>query len=75
MKVAVLGFGTVGSGVYEIIRDKAFTDICGEEIEIKYLLDIRDFDNEEIKPYLTKNFDDILNDDEISVVVEVMLSI
>jgi len=71
-KVAVLGFGTVGSGVYEIIRDKSLKAASTEEIEVKYLLDIRDFDNAELKPYLTKNFDDILNDDEISVVAEVM---
>ncbi len=71
-KAAVLGFGTVGSGVYEIIRDKSFVKSAGEEISIKYLLDIRDFDNDEIKPYLTKDFNDILNDDEINVVAEVM---
>lgn len=71
-KVAVLGFGTVGSGVYEIIRDKSFGSVAGEEIKVKYLLDIRDFDNNEIKPYLTKDFNDIINDDEIVVVAEVM---
>lgn len=72
IKTAIMGFGTVGSGVYEIIRDKAFAGTVGDEVEVKYILDIRDFDDEEIKPMLTKNFDDILNDDEVRIAAEVM---
>ena len=71
-KAAIMGFGTVGSGVYEIIRDSNFTELLGEEMNIKYILDIRDFDDEELKPMLTKDFNDILNDCEVKVVCEVM---
>jgi len=71
-KAAILGFGTVGSGVYEILKNKNLCDSAGEEIEVKYILDIRDFDDEEIKKYLTKDFDVIANDKEIGVVAEVM---
>ena len=60
-KAAIMGFGTVGSGVYEIIRDSNFTELLGEEMNVKYILDIRDFDDEELKPMLTKYFNDILN--------------
>ena len=64
-KAAILGFGTVGSGVYEIIRDSGFSELLGEKLKVKYILDIRDFDNDEIKPLLTKDFNDILSDSEI----------
>lgn len=69
-KVAVMGFGTVGSGVYEIIKSKNFEKVAGEDIEVKYILDIRDFD--EPKALLTKDFNDILNDAEVTAVAEVM---
>ncbi len=69
-KVAIMGFGTVGSGVYEIISTKNFEKSLGEDLEVKYILDIRDFD--EPKGLLTKEFDDILNDSEVTIVAEVM---
>ncbi len=74
VKVAILGYGTVGSGVYEIIRKNAASikRKAGDEIDIKYILDIRDFENHEEKQLFTKNFDDILNDEEVKVVIEVM---
>ena len=74
-KVAIMGFGTVGSGVYEIIRQNACklkSNTNGETVEIKYILDIRDFDDHPEKELFTKDFNDILNDEEISVVAEVM---
>ena len=73
-KVAIMGYGTVGSGVYDIIKDNAcrVADNAGEKIEIKYILDIRDFDDHPEKHLFTKDFNDILNDSEISVVAEVM---
>ena len=73
-KVAIMGYGTVGSGVYDIIKMNA-ERICrnaGEELEVKYILDIRDFDDHPEKHLFTKDFNDILNDSEISVVAEVM---
>lgn len=74
-KVAIMGFGTVGSGVYDIIiqnSEKLCRNTYGEEVSIKYILDIRDFDDHPQKELFTKNFDDILNDDEVTVVAETM---
>lgn len=71
-KAAILGFGTVGSGVFEILKSKSFKEAAYEEIEVKYILDIRDFDDSEVKKYLTKDFEKIANDEEISVAAEVM---
>ncbi len=73
-KVAIMGYGTVGSGVYDIIKmnsDK-LRKSAGEELEIKYILDIRDFDDHPEKQLFTKDVKDIINDDEVSVVAEVM---
>lgn len=73
-KVAIMGYGTVGSGVYDIIRMNAakLNNSSGEEIDIKYILDIRDFDDHPEKELFTKDVNDIINDDEVSVVAEVM---
>ncbi len=74
-KVAIMGYGTVGSGVYDIIKlnaDKLKSNTNGEAVEVKYILDIRDFDDHPEKELFTKDFNDILNDEEISVVAEVM---
>ena len=54
-KVAIMGYGTVGSGVYDIIKtnsDKLSRSANGESVDIKYILDIRDFDDH---PFLQKN--------------------
>ncbi len=72
VKIAVLGFGTVGSGVYEIIQGKDFAKKAGEDMAVKYILDIRDFPGHEAEALLTKDFADILGDPEIGVVAEVM---
>ncbi len=73
-KIAIIGFGVVGSGVYEIIRKnkQVLTKKAGEEIDVKKVLDIRDFSDHEEKELFTKDFNDILNDSEISIVVETM---
>lgn len=74
-KVAIMGFGTVGSGVYDIIKtngDKLSASTYGEKIDVKYILDIRDFDDHPEKELFTKEFNDILNDGDVSVVAEVM---
>lgn len=74
MKIAVLGFGTVGSGVCEVLTTNAesIEKKAGEKIEVSHILDIRDFSGTPYDGLFTKDFDDILNDDEVSVVVEVM---
>ncbi|MBQ2670841.1 MAG: homoserine dehydrogenase, partial [Clostridia bacterium] len=74
-KAAIMGYGTVGSGVYEIIKnnaEKLKKNANGEPIETKYILDIRDFPDHKEKHLFTKDFNDILNDSEVSVVAEVM---
>ena len=75
IKAAILGYGVVGSGVYEIIRknEKSITrKTGGKTISVKYILDLRDFPDHEQPELFTKNYDDILHDPEISIVVEVM---
>lgn len=73
-KIAIIGFGVVGSGVYEIIRKNKdiLTKKAGEEIDVKKILDIRDFSAHEEANLFTKDFNDLLNDKEISIVVETM---
>ena len=74
-KIAIMGYGTVGGGVYDIIKknaDKLCRNTNGEPVEIKYILDIRDFDDHPEKELFTKDFNDILNDDEVTVAAEVM---
>lgn len=73
MKVAIMGFGVVGSGVAEVITGggEAMAHRAGEPLEIAHILDLRDFPDSEFKCF-TKNFDDILNDPEVDIVAEVM---
>lgn len=71
-KIAILGYGTVGSGVYDIFEDNSFLKKVGEEIDVKRVLDIRDFPDHKRAEIFTKDFNDIVNDDEISVVAETM---
>ena len=71
-KAAIIGFGTVGGGVYDIITSHDYEKKAGEKIEIAKILDIRDFDTHEAKDLFTKNFEDIKNDDGIEVVAETM---
>lgn len=73
-KIAVMGFGVVGSGTVELLdkNKDIIENRCGQEIEVKYILDLRDFPDSPYRDKLTKNFDDILNDPEITVVAELM---
>ena len=72
--VAVMGYGTVGSGVYEVLtkNKNIVSKNVGEELNVKYVLDLREFPGDPVENVLTHNFDDILNDEEVSVVAEVM---
>lgn len=75
MKVAVMGYGTVGSGVVEVIEahQKSITKrTAGEPLTVGYILDLRDFPDDKHASLFTKDFNDILNDDEIKVVAEAM---
>lgn len=74
INIAVLGYGTVGSGVVEVI-DKNSASIAkksGSKIGIKYVLDLRDFPGDRVEKILVHDFDIILNDPEVKIVVEVM---
>lgn len=75
MKVAVMGYGTVGSGVVEVIEKHSKsiskrTD--GEILEIAHILDLRDFPGDAHEALFTKDFNVILNDPEVKVVAETM---
>ena len=73
-KVAVLGYGTVGSGVVEILNTNADSILkkAGQSIEVKSVLDLRDFPEDPIQEKIVHDIDLIINDDDIDVVVEVM---
>ncbi len=73
MKIAIMGFGVVGSGIGEIVSSSqdSLKRKCGEDIEIVKILDLRDFPDSKFKCF-TKDFNDILNDPEIELVAEVM---
>lgn len=74
VSVAIMGHGVVGSGVAEILtthKNKLFASV-GEEIYIKHILDLREFPESPLADRFTKNFEDIINDIDVRVVVEVM---
>ncbi len=73
-KIAVLGYGTVGSGVVKVLETNAsiITEKAGETIEVKRVLDLRDFPGDPVQSIVTHEFTDIEQDEEISVVVETM---
>ena len=73
-KFAVLGHGVVGSGVVELFykNKKSIEKRAGTEMDIKYILDLRDFPDSPYADKFTKDFNDILNDDEVTSVAECM---
>ena len=73
-KVAVLGYGTVGSGVVEVIEknNEQVSKKAGEELHVKYILDLRDFPGDPYEDKVIHDFNIILNDSEVSIVCEVM---
>lgn len=74
VKIAVLGHGVVGSGVVELFykNKKSIEKRAGTEIDLKYILDLRDFPDTPYAERFTKDFNDIVNDDEIKAVAECM---
>lgn len=73
-KVAVLGYGVVGSGTVEVFykNKENLEKKAGEELDIKYILDLRDFPDSPFADKFVKDFNEILNDPEVSVVTEVI---
>ena len=72
INAAILGFGVVGAGTAEVLHmnsDK-ITDVLGEELRVKKILDIRDFPDSPFADLVTHNADDVFEDPDISIVVE-----
>ena len=74
INVAVLGYGTVGSGVVEVINTnhESINKRAGQEINVKYVLDLRDFPGDLVEKILVHDYEQIVNDPEVDIVVEVM---
>ncbi len=74
VNVAILGYGTVGSGVYEVIEknNSHISRRAGDKVNVKYVLDLREFPGDPVEKVLVHDVNVILNDPEVSVVVEVM---
>ncbi len=74
IKIAVMGYGTIGSGVVQVIETNQ-ESICkkiGEGIEVKYILDLRDFEDDPIQSKVVHDYQTIAQDPEIAIVVESM---
>ncbi|MCL1828540.1 MAG: homoserine dehydrogenase [Oscillospiraceae bacterium] len=71
-KIAVLGYGTIGSGVVEVIAENAavISKNAAEEISVKYIVDIREFPGDPFEKLIIKDFSIVLNDPEVSIAVE-----
>ena len=74
MKIAVMGYGTIGSGVVEVlqINKDLITKRVGEAIEVKYILDLRVFPGDPYEHLVVHDYKTILEDEEVSIVVEAM---
>lgn len=74
VKIALLGYGTIGSGVAEVLRVNAETIAgrAGDAVEVKYILDLRDFPGDINEKKVVHDIHIILDDPEVSIVVEAM---
>lgn len=74
IQAAVMGYGTIGSGVVEVLETnhESIAKRAGEGIEIKYVLDIRDFSGEPIANKVIHEYQTIVNDPDVKIVVETM---
>ncbi|MBE6531667.1 MAG: homoserine dehydrogenase [Ruminococcaceae bacterium] len=74
IKIAILGFGVVGSGTAEVLTEnqKIIEERLGCEYSIKYILDLRDFPESPFADLVVRDFNVILNDPEVTVVAEMM---
>lgn len=74
MKIAIMGYGTIGSGVAEVleVNQELLAERAGEALEVKYILDLRDFPGDKNEDKLVKDYKIIVNDPEVGVVVEAM---
>ncbi len=74
MNVAIMGYGTIGSGVAYVLRENAtlIKKRAGEELVLKKVLDLRDFPDDPIAPLVVHDYKDIADDPQIDLVVETM---
>ena len=74
VNIAVLGYGTVGSGVVEVVNTNGsrISQRIGDELNIKYVLDLKDFPGDPVQEKIVHDFETIIEDEEVQIVVEVM---
>ena len=74
IQIAILGFGVVGSGTAEVLTENRalIAARCGEEVNIRYILDLRDFPEHPLGNRVVHDINVILRDPEVSVVAEMM---
>lgn len=74
MKIAIMGYGTIGSGVAEVleVNKDLIAERAGESVEVKYILDLRDFPGDPNEDKIVHDYKAIVEDEEIGVVVEAM---
>ena len=74
MKIAIMGYGTIGSGVAEILKvnKDIITERAGEPIEVKSILDLREFPGDPNESKIVHDYKTIVEDEEIDIVVEAM---
>ena len=74
VQVAVLGYGTVGSGVVQVLEDNKakITSRAGEELNVKYILDLREFPGDPYESKVVHDVNVILEDPEVQIVCETM---
>ncbi len=74
INIAVMGYGTVGSGVVEVVNTNGarINQRIGDELNIKYVLDLKDFPGNPVQEKIIHDFETIIQDDDVQIVVEVM---
>lgn len=74
VQIAIMGFGTIGSGVYHVVNtnQEIIRKNLGKEIQVKYVLDLREFPGQPVEKILIHDVNVIVNDPEVEIVVETM---
>lgn len=74
MNVAIMGYGTIGSGVAEVLKKNAdlIEKRAGEKLEVTKVLDLRDFEGDPVAPLIVHDYNEIAEDEDIKIVVETM---
>jgi homoserine dehydrogenase len=74
MKLAVMGYGTIGSGVVKVLdmNKELIAERAGQTLEVKYILDLREFPGDPHEKEIVHDFDQIVSDEEVEIVVETM---